>query len=552
MKAKLLFFVFTVFYVAIAVRLFYVQVVRNDSNGKNLYLKTKSLEPERGRIFDTNGNPIVLNQNSYTLFLEPKKIKRKNQLIDLISKEIEMDKASLEAKIDETLVYQVIKNNIDEEVKDKIDKHKLDGVGFEYKMKRFYPESSLSAHLTGFVGSDEKGDQIGYFGLEGFYDKDLKGLPGILQTERDIIGRPIFVGTQNRVEPENGRDLILTIDKSVQEIAKRRLGEGIEKYKAKSGCVIVVEPFSMAVRALTCLPDYDIDRYFQFNEGFFENPAISEVYEPGSIFKPLVMAAAIDAGKINPEETMNEDGPIKIGEYSIKTWDDKYAGKISMTRILEKSSNVGMVYVGKKLGNDKLYSYIKNYGFDKVTGIDLQGETSGFLKAQQNWYPIDYATATFGQGIAVSPIQMIKAFSAIINGGRLMKPYVVEKVVTGNKEKKINPVFEKQVIKKRASDIIKKMLVSTVANSEAKWDKPKNYKIGGKTGTAQIPIAGRYDPSKTIASFIGFAPDDEPKFLVLVTLREPGTSPWGSETAAPLFFEIAEELLVYYNIVPTN
>ncbi|MFZ6034958.1 MAG: peptidoglycan D,D-transpeptidase FtsI family protein [Patescibacteria group bacterium] len=552
MKVKLLFVVFILLYVAIVARLFYVQIVMKDLGGQDLYLKTRNLPAERGRIYDQNGNPIVLNQNSYLLYLSPKKIGEKYRLVDALSEKLDMDKATLEAKINEKLVYQAIKGGIDEEKKKEIEDLKLPGVGFEYEMRRFYPEASLSAHLTGFVGKNDKGENVGYFGLEGFYDKDLSGLPGILQTERDVIGRPIFVGTQNKVDPENGRDLYLTIDKSVQEIAKRRLKEGIENYKAKQGCVVIAEPNTMAIIALTCLPDYDMDRYFEFNERYFEDPVVSEVYEPGSIFKPLVMAAALDAKKIKPDSEMDEDGPVTIGEYTIRTWDDTYAGRISMTRILEKSSNVGMVYIGDKLGDKLLYSYLEKYGFGEATGIDLQGETTGYLKPFNAWYPIDFSTVTFGQGIAVTPIQMVRAFAAIINGGKLMKPYVVSKVVTGNREKVISPVVERKVIDPRTSEVIKKMLVSTVEHAEAKWDRPKGYKIGGKTGTAQIAIQGHYDPSKTNASFIGFAPAENPKFITMVMLKEPGTSPWGSETAAPLFFNIAKELLVYYNISPTQ
>jgi len=206
--------------------------------------------------------------------------------------------------------------------------------------------------------------------------------------------------------------------------------------------------------------------------------------------------------------------------------------------------------VGQRLGNDKIFSYLEKYGFGKDTGIDLQGEATGYLKPKNSWYPIDFATVTFGQGIAVTPIQMVQAFSSLINGGKLLEPYIVKKVVFQQEEKIIEPTVKRTVISKKTSDIIKKMLLSTVEKGEVKWLIPKGYKIAGKTGTAQIPIEGHYDPSKTVASFIGFAPVTNPKFLALVVLREPKTSPWGSETAAPLFFEIAKELLVYYNIAP--
>ena len=550
MKTKLLFIIFLIFYIGIVVKLFYLQILSPLKVNKDLYLKTQKLLPERGRIYDKNQTPFVLNQNSYLLYLEPKKITDKLKLTKFLSEKLEMVEASLEARIDETKDWISIVDGIDEEKKKEIENLKIAGVGFNQEMKRFYPEASLSAHLLGFVGKNKDGEDTGYFGLEGFYDKDLSGLPGLLDSERDIIGRPIFLGIQNKVEAEDGRDLVLTVDKTVQEIVKKRLLEGLNRYQAKQGCVIIADPYTMAILSSVCLPDYDLDKYYEFSENYFKNPAISDLYEPGSIFKPLIMAAALEEKKIKPTDNYDEKGPLQIGEYQIKTWNDKYEGKISMTRILEKSSNVGMVYVGEKLGKDKIYQYLEKYGFGEQTGIDLQGENSAYFKPKSNWYPIDFSTVTFGQGIALTPIQMIRAFASLINGGYLMKPYVVDKIVFQNKETKIKPKVERRVISSFTSEIIKKMLVSAVENAEAKWDRPNDYKIGGKTGTAQIAIQGHYDPSLTNASFIGFVPADNPKFIALVILKEPKTSPWGSETAAPIFFEITKDLIVYYGITP--
>ncbi len=548
-KIKLLFVLFFLLFGIIIIKLFYLQILNPQASHLN-YLQTKKIYPERGKIYDRNKNPLVLNQNSYLLYVEPQKVKDKDELVEKLDEILKMGTSTLEAKIDETKYWVAIKSGIDEATKETILRLNLDGIGFEQGMKRYYPEASLSSHLIGFVGKDEKGEDIGYFGLEGFYDKDLAGLPGFLETERDLLGQPIFIGTQEKVSAENGRDLILTIDKTVQEIIKRKLEYGLEQYQAESGCIIVADPGNMQILGLVCLPDYDPEKYYQFSEAFFKNSAVSDLYEPGSTFKPLIVAAAIEEKKIKPDDTYNETGPVEIGEYKIKTWDDKYEGKISITRILEKSSNVGMVYIGEKLGKDKIYQYLQKYGFGQPTGIDLQGEIGGFLKQKSGWYPIDYATVTFGQGIAVTPIQMIRAFASIVNGGKLIRPTVVKTIVSSVGKREIKPKVERNVVSKRTSEIIKKMLVSAVENGEFKWSKPKGYLIGGKTGTAQIAISGHYDPSKTIASFIGFAPADEPKFIALVILREPHASPWGSETAAPLFFEVAKELLVYYNISP--
>ena len=269
---------------------------------------------------------------------------------------------------------------------------------------------------------NQDGENVGYVGIEGYYDKDLGGFPGLIRSDRDLIGRPIFLGTQEKMDSENGRDLILTIDKSVQEIIKRKLIAGVEKYKAKEGCVVVVQPATLEILGLTCIPDFDPETYYKYDESYYKNGAISSLYEPGSTFKPLVMAAAINEGVLKPDSLFDEEGQVTVGEYKIKTWNDKYEGKITMTRVLEKSSNVGMVYAGEKLGNKKLLEYIKNYGLGDLSGIDLQGEVAGYLRPTNEWYSIDYATATFGQGLVVSPIQMVRAFASIINGGNLLTP----------------------------------------------------------------------------------------------------------------------------------
>jgi cell division protein FtsI/penicillin-binding protein 2 len=211
-----------------------------------------------------------------------------------------------------------------------------------------------------------------------------------------------------------------------------------------------------------------------------------------------------------------------------------------------------MVYIGDKMGNDKLFEFIQKFGFGSPTGIDLEGEESGYLKERDKWYPIDYATATFGQGIAVTEIQMLTALSAVVNGGHLMRPYIVYKTVNGTQVRMREVKEVRRVISDKTSADLRKMMVSVVDHGEVHWDKPKGYVIGGKTGTAQIALAGKYDASKTNASFIGFAPADDPKFIALIVLKEPQASEWGSETAAPIFFDIAKDLLAYYNIPPSN
>ncbi|KXK12277.1 MAG: Stage V sporulation protein D [Microgenomates bacterium OLB23] len=344
---------------------------------------------------------------------------------------------------------------------------------------------------------------------------------------------------------------MLTIDKTTQMIVKRELQAAMEKYRAQRGCVTVADPRTGEILAMSCLPDFDPDNYFKFSQNEFRNPIVSDTFEPGSIFKPLIVAAALEEKVIQADDTYDEKGPIQMGQYYIRTWNDEYNGTISISRILQTSSNVGMVYIGEKLGNEKILTYLDKFGFGKQTGIDLQGEVETRIKPKKMWYPIDFATVTFGQGIAVSQIQMITAFSSLINGGYMVKPYVVKELVTENGEsKEIKPKKLRRVISEKTSKSIIKMLEETVKHGEAKWDVPKGYRIGGKTGTAQIAVSGKYDATKTNASYIGFAPAQDPKFIILVSLSQPETSQWASETAAPLFFSIAKNLFVEYNIAP--
>ncbi len=547
-RIKITYFLFLCLFGLIIAKLFYLQLLNQKSNS-DVYLKTNKISPERGRVFDTNGLPLAVNKTNFLLYTEPKKINDKDTLVYRLSTALEMDQASISALIDMKKDWAAV-TVVNEEMKNKIQGLSLKGIGFEDKTQRYYPEASLAAHLIGFLGKDETGEDLGYVGIEGFYNKELAGMPGVIKSERDLLNRPILIGTQEKVEAVDGRDLYLTIDKTVQEIVKSELKDGMERYRASKGCAIAADPQTMKILGMSCLPDFDPRKYYEFPGEYYKDIAISDLFEPGSIFKPLIMAAAIEEKKVKPDTIYNEEGPVKIAEYQIKTWNEKYEGKITMTRVLEKSSNVGMVFVGEKLGNKKIYEYLKKFGFGELTGVDLEGEASGYLKPKQAWYPIDFSVVTFGQGIAVTSMQMVRAFASIINGGRLMKPLVLDKIGTAGNIEEIKPVVERRVISEETSKEIRKMLLSTVENGDSKWAKPEGYLIGGKTGTAQIPIAGHYDATKTVASFVGFAPANNPKFIVLVTLREPKTSPWGSETAAPIFFEIAKKLLVYYNIAP--
>ncbi len=543
------------FFALIIVRLFFWQVTNIEKLkgiAENQTNTTLTIPAKRGEIFATDGTPLVMNKRAYLVYLEPRKIENKDKTAEILAKELGIPTASISAKLKETeLMWLPVAQKIEEEVVTKIKKFDLPGIGFIEESKRYYPEGSMSAHLLGFVGKNTKGEDQGYFGLEGYYEEQLHGRSGYLKQETDARGNPILSGNIEEVPAEDGRDLVLTIDKTVQFIAEKKLLEGIEKYGAKGGSVTIMDPFSGSLLASASYPSYDPVNYSKYPPEYYKNPVVASSYEPGSTFKVLVMASALNEGKIKPDTKFNEDGPIKIGEFSINTWNQKYHGEISISQILEYSSNVGMVFVQKQLGSDLLLKYLNNLGFGQLTDIDLEEENSPLLRPKSDWYEIDYASASFGQGIAVTPLQMVRAVGAIANGGRLMRPYIVKSIKDkNNRVINISTKTDKEVFKKEAASMLTEMMVSAVDNGETRLIKPAGYKIAGKTGTAQMAIAGHYDAEKTIASFVGFAPVGKPKFVMLVTIREPTASPWGSETAAPVFFSIAKELFSYYGISP--
>jgi cell division protein FtsI/penicillin-binding protein 2 len=345
----------------------------------------------------------------------------------------------------------------------------------------------------------------------------------------------------------------VTIDRTIQYLAQTELEKGIKKYGAKGGSIVIMDPQTGGVLSMVSYPHFEPTLREYFDDSWYKNPIVADTYEPGSTFKTVVMAAGIDAGVISYDTRCPVcSGPRKVGQYLIRTWNNQYQDNPTMVDVLVHSDNTGMVFIGDKLGKQKLYDYLKNFGFGEVTGVDLQDETGSRLRTPQESQDIDFATETFGQGIAVTPMQMVRAVSAIANKGKLMRPHIVEAIQRDTERVEIQPEFVRQVISAQAAATMTDIMVKSSEHGEAKFAILPGYRIAGKTGTAQIAIEGAYDPSKTIASFVGFAPADDPKFVMLVKLNQPSSSQWGSETAAPLFFAIAKELLNYYEIPPDN
>lgn len=536
-------------------RLFYWQIIKGDKlrlQASAQYYLSFDLPATRGTIKSADGQALVLNQPADLIYASPPKIKNIAAFAGTVSGILGLDRKKVLADLEiPGRVWVPLAHKVESATSQKLKDLDLAGLGFERESKRYYPESSMAAQLLGFVGSDENGKNTGYFGLEGEYDRELRGQDGKLEMEKDVKGTPILVGEGKRINPVDGRSLTLYLDRTVEFSAQRRLLEGIETYGAKAGTVTIMDPTTGGILAMASFPNYDPSHFTDFDKDFYKNPIVASTYEPGSTFKVLVMSAALENKAITPNTIVDESGPVQLGEYAVKTWNNEYHGPITTTKVLEYSSNVGMVAVERLLGQKKLLEAIHNFGFGASTGIDLEEETSPDLRPDREWHEIDYATASFGQGIAVTPIQMVRAVAAIANDGWLMQPEIVREITDTNGKIVKMPVKKvRRVMSEGTANILTEMMVAAVDNGEAKWVKPKGYRIAGKTGTAQIPVAGHYDATKTIASFVGFAPADRPKFVMLVTLNEPSTSIWGSETAAPVFFNIAKDLFSYYGIAP--
>lgn len=544
---------FILCFVLIVIRLFYWQIIsgnRLKAEAAAQHMLELVLPAERGSLMTSDGYPLVMNKAASLVYAEPKNITNLPLYLETVSQILELPVASLSGMVTQpNRVWVPIAHKVDNQKTTKLQQTNIAGLGFAKEPKRYYPEASMAAHLLGFVGQDQNGNDKGYFGLEGFYQRELQGKAGSVTIEKDVSGAPILIGESLRVEPENGSTLHLWVDRTIQNIAETKLKQGIEKYGAKEGSVVIMDPKTGGILAMASYPSYDPGTYGNYEKELYKNPIVASSYEPGSTFKALVLAAAIDAGVIKANTEFDETGPVDVGEYTIRTWNNEYKGKLTMTQVLEHSSNVGMVFAEKKLGKEKFVKFMKDIGFGTLTNVDLEDEATPELRTDKEWKEIDLATASFGQGIAVTPLQMVRATAAIANGGWLMEPHIVRQIEqTGGKKTEIKPKKIRQVFSSGTAGVVSEMMVSAVDNGEAKWAKPKGYRIAGKTGTAQIPVAGHYDDKKTIASFVGFAPVDNPRFAMLVTLREPTSSQWGSETAAPLFFNIARDLFLYLGI----
>ena len=545
-----------ILFLGLMVRLFYWQVVKGSELSRaaqSQYNSSKITSAPRGNIIASDGSFWVIRTDAWRIIANANLLKNSpssiaEKLAPLLK---DVDITQLTDLLSKKGAWISLAQKVDGDVKKNIEAMSIPGIGFEPEESNYYPEASSAAQLLGFVGKDDSGADLGYFGLEGYYNLPLSGKPGFLGRQEDVRGVPILLTGGREITAVNGVDLVTSVDKRIQIFAEQRLSEGIQKYEAVGGSVTVMDPFSGNIMAMAVSPSFDPAEYRMYNDSLFKNPLISDSFEPGSIFKVLIMAAGLDAGVVTPDAVCDIcDGPLNVDKYQIKTWENKYRPGSTMTDVIVNSDNVGMAFVGQKLGADNLYDYLDKFGIGSTTGVDLQGEFSPKMRKKGTWNVVDVATASFGQGIAVTGIQMVRAVSAIANGGYLVTPKVVTGIRGDGWEETVKLDPPKRIISEKSAAEMAQMMVAAANLGEAKWAKIPGFNVAGKTGTAQIPVAGHYDPTNTIHSFIGFAPVGKPKFVMLVTLQSPTSSLWAAETSAPLWYSIAKELFPYFGVQP--
>lgn len=450
--------------------------------------------------------------------------------------------------------YEPIMRDVPEETLARLREADLPGVYYVRQSARLYPESGIGGHVLGFVGRDDNGDAVGHYGIEGYFNETLSGKEGTLVTQKDVAGRFVAVGKREYVPPVNGSDVVLTIDRTIQFMACKSLRQSVLQFQGTGGSVVILDPKTGDVLAMCGFPDFDPATFNQVESvDVYNNPVTFASYEPGSIFKPITMAAGLDLGVVTPSTTFEDPGELKVGPYTIRNSDHVAHGVVTMTQILEQSLNTGVAHVVDLMGNEAFHAYVQAFGFGEKTEIPLETEASGDISSLDKEGDIYAITASFGQGITTTPLQMAQAFSAIANGGRLIQPRLVKEIRHPDEfVETFDVVEERRVMSARSARLLSAMLVSVVENGHGKQAGVKGYYIAGKTGTAQVAERGGYSATKTIGSFAGFGPVEDPQFAMVTRIDNPKDISFAESTAAPLFGDLAEFLLEYLTIPPSR
>jgi cell division protein FtsI (penicillin-binding protein 3) len=514
------------------------------------YLKEISLESMRGDIVARQGEPIAVSVMTDSIFAMPKELDDPAGTSKILAKVLDMDYASLYKKLSSRKHFTWIKRRVAPRKVEKILAKKIAGIYSRKESRRFYPKKELAGALVGFVG-----DGRGLEGIELMYDGQLRGSTVLAQGLRDVHGNMLFADGVASHEPVRGSKLVLTIDLTIQEIVERELERSMQESKAKAITAIVMEPVSGQILAIAGRPTYNPNTFWKYTPDHWRNRAVTDCYEPGSTMKVFTLAAAMQTGLAKPDETIDcENGNLQIGPYVIHDSHHKY-GLLSLTQVLALSSNIGTAKVGMRLGRQGLWQALDRFGFGRLTGVNMPGESRCRLHKPQTWSEVGLANISFGQGLSVTPLQIVTALCSIANGGVWMRPAVI-KEIRDHRDQVVQEFYPDpagRVLEKKWADAITRMMVNVTqpggTGARAAID---GYQVAGKTGTAQKadPIAGGYSKDKRVASFMGFVPAEQPRLAILVVVDEPTSSPYGGVVAAPVFARIAKAALRYLGVFP--
>jgi len=529
----------------IVLRLFLFQVVHGDE-WKEIVIEDVPVtdRPERGVIYDHNGAVLAVDEWDYRVAVSPSILTDPEELANDLAPILQIPRGQLLDQLESPKLYEVLAPRVSSETAEAIRELTLgDEVQLDALPRRFYPQGSLMCHVLGFVDFEGKGGG----GIEGYYQNELAG-------EAASASVPISpLREQKMVIAREGADLVLTIDRSLQYTVERHLKEALVEHGAVSGSIIVMNPHTGAILAMAAEPCFSANDFYDTDKSLFYNPLVSAVYEPGSVMKLITMAAALDSGTVTPQTTYNDTGAIEVGGHVSYNWDRGAHGTVDMTTLLAQSLNVGAATIATWMGPTTFYDYFQRFGFGRPTGIDIFGEEPGLmpLPGSSDWQESFIATNAYGQALAVTPLQMISAVSALANNGYLMQPYVVEEVRDENGVHRHQPTVLSQAVSPQTAATMTTMAVTAV-QQEVPEAQVEGYTVAGKTGTAQIAEAFGYHPTDIIGSFIGWLPADDPQIVVFVKLDRPQSAPWGSMTAAPTFAKLAKELVVLLGIPPDD
>ncbi|MFA6348195.1 MAG: penicillin-binding protein 2 [Candidatus Paceibacterota bacterium] len=512
------------------------------------------VEGKRGDVYFKGGEPLALTEKDPLVYVSPEEIEDKNLAAEKLAVILNMDKEEILQRMNKSgSFYQIIKRSVSKEIADKVKEAGIKGVSIdEKKEKRYYPSEKTASQIIGFINEDKKGQ----YGIEEYYNEQLSGKKASTTVDRNPWG---FVFSSSDTSSLNGSSLTLTIDYNIQFMAEKILAEGVDKYGAVGGNIIVIDPNTGEVIAMAQNPGFDPNNYKNEKFEVLSNSSTQKIFEPGSIFKPITMSIGVNEKLVTPESTFTDTGCVPYGKYNVCNYSKKAWGTITMTEILRRSVNTGVMYVEKKIGHKKFLDYLDSFGLFDKTGIDLANESSTenktLKKAYNDRVEVAFANTSFGQGIGITPLHMITAFSCLINGGNLMRPYIVKEISSEKSKEEIKPQVVRRVVSEETSNNLRKMLVQVVEGGYGHLAKISGYWIGGKTGTSQVPYAslginkaGYSD--YTWQTFMGFAPAYNPKFIILVKLDNPTATKTSEYSAVPIFHDLAKYIFDYWQVPP--